>query len=330
MQPTPQKADVLIVTATNMETTAVLAVLREELGNNFKSEWRFIGTETYRDLGEIGGARTFLVQSEMGSGGPGESLQTVDESIRALEPTAVIMVGIAFGIEPGRQRIGEVLVAKQLIPYELQRVGTGPQGELDIILRGNRPYAAPRLVKMFRGISLEWQSLSGVPVSVGPVLSGAKLIDHQGFRTQLQTLAPAAIGGEMEGEGLYVAAERHKVDWILVKAICDWADGHKAQNKDQHQQEAARNAAQFVVYVASKGGLAPIREQPNATDLRHQLNQLFDDAQLEAFCLDYYPEVYDRFGRGMRKDEKITLLLDNSRRTGYDALLNALRRWQDG
>jgi len=55
---------------------------------------------------------------------------------------------------------------------------------------------------------------------------------------------------------------------------------------------------------------------PTRADLRQQLNRAFDDAALNAFCLDHFPEVYDRFARGLRRDEKITLLLDHCRRQG--------------
>jgi len=48
--------------------------------------------------------------------------------------------------------------------------------------------------------------------------------------------------------------------------------------------------------------------------LRRRLNQAFDDPGLDAFCLDHFPEVYDKFSRGMRRDEKINLLLDHCRR----------------
>ena len=41
----------------------------------------------------------------------------------------------------------------------------------------------------------------------------------------------------MEGTGVYAAAYRNKVDWILVKAICDWADGNKDQEKEVRQKE---------------------------------------------------------------------------------------------
>jgi hypothetical protein len=86
------------------------------------------------------------------------------------------------------------------------------------------------------------------------MLSGEKLIDHQGFRDQLHKLEPEAIGGEMEGAGLYAAAQRKKVDWIVVKAICDRADGNKSQRKNSRQKKAAENAARFTLHVLRLGG----------------------------------------------------------------------------
>ncbi|MEW5956396.1 MAG: hypothetical protein AB1801_01635, partial [Chloroflexota bacterium] len=60
---------------------------------------------------------------------------------------------------------------------------------------------------------------------------------------------------------------------------------------------------------------------PNTARIRRQLNLTFDDPDLDAFCHDYFPGVFDRFSRGMRKDEKITLLLDHCRRSssGFEA-----------
>src|SRR5260221_8033932 len=61
------KADLLLVTATEVETRAVLNMF---LPQNSTFVHRYIDDSTYFDLGVIGGARTFLVQSEMGAGGP--------------------------------------------------------------------------------------------------------------------------------------------------------------------------------------------------------------------------------------------------------------------
>lgn len=52
--------------------------------------------------------------------------------------------------------------------------------------------------------------------------------------------------------------------------------------------------------------------------LRASLQHL-DDVQLEALCLDYFPIVYDKFSRGMRRDERINLLLDYCRRNPEEA-----------
>ena len=65
-----------------------------------------------------------LTQSEMGAGGLGATLQTTHKGIAALQPAAVIMVGIAFGVNEAKQAIGDILVTEQLRLYDLQRVGT--------------------------------------------------------------------------------------------------------------------------------------------------------------------------------------------------------------
>jgi len=72
-------------------------------------------------------------------------------------------------------------------------------------------------------------------------------------------------------------------------------------------------------------------EQPDGVSgMRERLNQAFDDPGLDAFCLDHFPKVYDKFGRGMRKDEKITLLLDYCRRLeDLDSLSAALEAWKE-
>lgn len=61
-------------------------------------------------------------------------------------------------------------------------------------------------------------------------------------------------------------------------------------------------------------------------EIRQLLDLAFDDAGLDAFCLDYFEEVYDRFGRGQQKIEKLTLLLNHCRRSQqhFYALLRAM------
>lgn len=242
--------DVLLVTVTQVEASTVLDLLKEKYSR--EPNVHYIGHKTYYDLGPIGGARTFMTRSEMGSSGPGGAITTVLEGINRLSPAAVIMVGIAFGVDPKKQRIGHILVSRQIIGYELQRIGTGEGGEPVVRPRGDRPLASPWLLDRFRDGELHWD---GAKVEFGLVLSGEKLVDNLDYRSQLQQLEPEAVGGEMEGTGLYTAAYLKKVDWILIKAICDWADGKKRKNKLQNQKIAARNATSFLFHVMGRGGL---------------------------------------------------------------------------
>ncbi|MDQ2713354.1 MAG: hypothetical protein M3Z08_00400 [Chloroflexota bacterium] len=192
-----------------------------------------------------------LVQSEMGAAGPSGSLLVVADGIRMLSPLAVIMVGTAFGFDDSKLKIGDILVSRQLFGYELQKVATNDKSQrMEFISRGDRPQASPRLLDHFRIGVLDWQ---GPKVAFGLLLSGDKLIDNLDYREQLRTFEPEALGGEMEGTGLYSAAQRSRVDWIIIKAICDWADGNKAQNKAARQQVAAENATRFTLHVLKQG-----------------------------------------------------------------------------
>ena len=231
------QADVLLITVTKTESRAVLQCF--EALSKSKAQPIHIDKRVYFDLGEINGAAVYLTQSAMGTAALDASLQAVTKGIEALQPTAVIMVGIAFGINDEKQAIGDVLIAEQLQPYESQRVGD------KIILRADRPHSASWLLNLCRSAELMWD---GATLRFGVVLSGEKLVDNQAFRDQLLQLAPEAIGGEMEGAGLYAACHDKKIDWLLVKAVCDFADGNKGQDKDHRQQLAANNAAEFVLY----------------------------------------------------------------------------------
>jgi nucleoside phosphorylase len=253
--PSSASVDVLLVTVTEVEARAVFDAFTPG-----QTPTRvFIGDNTYFDLGVHGNARVYMVQSEMGSGGLAGTQETVAAGIERLRATYVVMVGIAFGTDPKTQAIGDILVSRQLMLYEPQRVGT--DGFIQKrLLRGDRPHASVRLVDRFVSGIKDW---NGQKVHVGLVLSGEKLVDNLAFLQQLLEIEPEAIGGDMEGAGLYAAAQRRDTEWVLVKAICDWAN-NKGENKGERQKLAARNAAQFALHVIGQGGLAKQPSQPNA------------------------------------------------------------------
>ena len=246
--------DILLVTVNRIEGKAVLDAFTGGANHGLVN----VGNHTFHDLGLVSGLRVAMVQCEMGSTGLGASLQTVQEAIAEVQPAAVIMVGVAFGVDSVKQMIGDVLVSKRVVSYEPQRIGT-QDGKPNAIPRGAAGDASTKLLNHFRACDLQLDATT-VKVRFGLIVSGEKLVDNLDFRTQLLQFEPEAIGGEMEGAGLYAACQNAKVDWILTKGICDWADGNKGANKDANQQAAALNAAKFVFEALKTGNLTYSRD----------------------------------------------------------------------
>ena len=169
--------NILLVTVTKVEAAALLSACKAVTGR--ASETKMIGGRIYHSLGSVEGLNLLMVQSEMGTSGPGAALLTVYDGINALSPTAVIMVGIAFGVDHGRQKIGDILVSQKIQSYEPQRVGTSVRGAY-VVARGDRATASTRLLNWFRAGDLTWK---GAPVRFGLILSGEKLVTTATFET---------------------------------------------------------------------------------------------------------------------------------------------------
>ena len=241
--------DVLVVVVNEIERDAIISTI----SSNYSRSINHVHSKdkTYFDLGEISGAKVFMVQSEMGSIQPGASMETIINAIDLLNPSSIIMSGVAFGVDPEDQSIGEIIVSRQLQNYEVVKIGEGVDSELIIKPRGDKVTASTMLLSRFRSSLTKWK---GAKVEFGLLLSGEKLIDNYDFREQLKTQYVEALGGEMEGAGLYAAARSRSKEWIIVKSICDWADGNKKKDKVKRQKLASNNSARFVIHTLELGG----------------------------------------------------------------------------
>jgi nucleoside phosphorylase len=231
-------ADVLLVTVTDAEAQAIFDLFPNR-------SQRFIDGRIYYDLGFVGTAKTFMAQST--GVGPTQTRICIEAGIEALSPSVVIMVGIAFGLLPEKQKMGDILVSHQIEDYDQQKIGTGPNGQREIHARGDRVRASERLLHRFKVGRHDWPPPPDV--HFGLILSGSKLVSHKDFRNELLHVNPEAIGGEMEGASLSEVGNHKHVEWVLVKAICDWGDADK---NDVNQKQAADNAASFVIRVVSQ------------------------------------------------------------------------------
>ena len=250
-----REIDLVIITATDPELQAVLRLL-ETYPRRRAVLKGFVEQETYF-LGKFGDCLAAVTQCRMGSLDPGSATLATGHGQRIWRPRAVVMVGIAFGKDPAKQKVGDVLVASQVISYEPQRVGVQETAQ-----RG--PITPSDTTLLNRFVTVPHWSFSRPDGSrcerhVGAVLSGEKLVDEEEFKADLFARYPQAIGGEMEGVGLAAAAVRHRVPWILVKAICDWADGKK---HGKHQPLAAAAAVSLVHHVLSQADVLHGLQKP--------------------------------------------------------------------
>ena len=240
-----QSPDVLVLTAADIEYETIidLAGIRKSL----RTRRRAAAGRTFLDLG-LRNCSAWAFQCKKGSVGPGSSLDVLKDAINALNPKpfAVINTGIAFGLKPTKQDMGDVLVSEQVRLYEIERRGTVR------LARGDKVSSSSLLLSWFRDFKTDWAtdtlSHRRPNIHFGTILSGEKLADDEALVSDLLRIEPEAIGGEMEAAGVYAAAageHLQHVHWIVVKGICDWGIG----KGDKHQSIAARNAIDFVLHV---------------------------------------------------------------------------------
>jgi len=242
-------------------------------------------------LGELQGMTILHCHSLQGQG-PGKAQALATNIIRQYRPKAVLGIGIAAGLAGEReQAIGEVLVAKSIRDVDLRRLNHDGSETF----RGETHTISNLLLQRFEALRL---SNSGegkkYPITLTRFLSGSDLVDNFHEIRRLQHLDSKAGGYEMEGYGLAEAAHASQTDWTIVKAISDWGDGTKAENKEQRQQQAAENAADTIYRALQMtpplygNGMPPERPRPKLRDPVpeddyisgiHGTTQAFDDTR---------------------------------------------------
>lgn len=190
---------------------------------------------------------------QQGAQKPYAATLSINEAYKNIDPMCVVMVGIAFGKSDKTQRIGDVLVSRKIQPYNSVRRSSDESGALlneDRNLIASPGYTIIHLINDFanwiNNIFLSYN------VHVGSLLAGEELIDNKVYKQELISAFElgddSIIGGEMEAVGLSsVMIHEENMNWLVIKAICDWADGNKRENKTEQQQLAAQNAVDFCV-----------------------------------------------------------------------------------
>jgi nucleoside phosphorylase len=259
-QPDPgrRQCSLLLFLAVPAEEEALLAVAGDRGLAVDTIEAPELGT--YHWLGALGNETVVAVCPTRERGrvtmGPLGRLGSAAKAIRFQQATAargIVQLGMAFGIDPKRQQVGDVLVSTSLIPYDNRIVKPAPAGAEGYLVDyspANREPARPSLVDLF--LRERQRGGHGFRIHVGALLSGAARIASARFRDELRWGVPGGddpiVGGEMEGVGLLAASTAaDEPIWCVVKGICDFADENRDAVIAAARPAACRNAAQFVL-----------------------------------------------------------------------------------
>ena len=204
-------------------------------------------------LGAYGGLHFLLIRSGAGSGGQDGAQGVVMDAIDDFQPRMVAAVGVAFGLKVKVRTADPVVILASVVKnYERVRLGVHIDGTAELRDRGQADTPDPIRLQKLRTVA----DSIGMNATIGPLLSGEKLVDDPTFRTLLQDRFPDALGGEMEASGVAAACARRHVPWLVVKAVSDLGDGTKSTmhiNEDS-VQEAAAYAAMSLVLAGAKNG----------------------------------------------------------------------------
>ena len=112
------QCDTLILLAVSSEEDALRAQAKS-LGIEISKIPKHPILGSYYSLGQVGCERVIAVRSRvMGALAFGGSAELASRFRQATGATSIVQLGMAFGIDPDRQQLGDVLVSTHIIPYD--------------------------------------------------------------------------------------------------------------------------------------------------------------------------------------------------------------------
>lgn len=199
---------------------------------------------------EVSATLTVICTSFLGMGQLNAAL-AVKDAVKHYGVSKVILTGICGGIDK-EMKYGDIIISDQIVDYELAKIKPD-----DLQVRWNvyrSDFELVQSMRMFKSDS--WSSyLKRVfpdskykkpSVYSGIVLSGNKVVANYEEIKRFKKTWAKALAVEMEASGIAAALYQmeNAPSFVMVKAICDFADSEK---NDDWQEYAAYASAIFVL-----------------------------------------------------------------------------------
>jgi nucleoside phosphorylase len=307
----PPSVDFLVLTTLEDETQAVKARLDlEEDRHPYYS-----GTIT-----SDGGRKYDVLLAEIGEQGNDKSGPFTANLLNHVAPSFVILTGICGGVPESGVKLGDVLVPRSIVDYELAKLG--PDGADP---RGDPARTDLRLWRVACGIATHerarWpatiqqrpEDSEGIPEvrCHGVIGSGNKVVadERADVRRWLRdTYKKRALGFEMEAVGVANACEAVRtLPCLVIKGVQDRSDSTKDAlgEKDLWRRYACDAAAALTARVISKTVVAePISVEHYRATVGSVVRRFGKAAPLPPFQFTANTaETYDRLRAGALRSE---------------------------
>lgn len=178
--------------------------------------------------------------------------------VATFKPKYLVMTGITAGIV-GRVEPGDIIAADPSWDYgsgKRTKSDTGPffqpsphQLNLDPFIR-SKLQRFSQDAGVLNAIRSGWplQTSSLLSLHIGPLASGASVLEDPDVTTGIQDQHRKVLGVEMEAYSVFAAAidSPHPQPLVLVmKSVCDFADSHKNDNYQDYASYTSATAVQF-------------------------------------------------------------------------------------
>lgn len=253
-----ERCDFLIITALAEERDALLALLARPRRQNPRADSIYSYYRAELPVTFPSGATgsySLALTTSLGIGRVNAAVITT-AAIRDWRPRYVLLVGIAAGAAANGMVLGDILLADQVVDYELQKITEdGPEirwqvHQADARLR----LAANELTSITwrRRIRASRPDGEHPRIHVGPVATGDKVAKTDQLFARLLVDWPKLIGLEMESGGVAAAAFQGAMPpgFFMIRCVSDLGDANK---DDAWHPYACAAAAAYTVGLLSTG-----------------------------------------------------------------------------
>lgn len=328
-----EDCDVLILTANDVEQNIVTVKLHNEINTSVNNEMKLSERYATKDgcVYQFASIRNINIvhmhPNDTASFTKSGSAAAVSSALERFRPKLVVSLGVAFGMDPINQSLGDVLLSSEIIPYDVFNKDTNGKFKL----RSNDKYTTHDALNAWNVLirtlkfSLEKQeswrrSLIDKEISFqwqyGTMLSGGSVLSNEHKKKALLRAAKnigedAVIGGEMEGVGVYSVCKRPDIPCIVIKGICDW--GAEKNSWQDAIDFLKRNDPKNSIFSACKDSdmNSTIKNCVQAYAAEHATEALFRLLRFDSTFLDIYSPTtknsiqkkYKQLGKSiLRKD----------------------------